>query len=105
MTDQPNDGSSGPKIENFAEHPVSITEVKASRAHDGALWTPRDALIDMLRRIDSGQIKPRVALVAIDYEDSDGEGAIAFNVSSPDFLTTVGIAGRVFHTIAGRGLD
>ncbi len=49
--------------DDFSEHPVSIAEIKADRANDAALWTPRDALIAALRAIDSGDWKPNHLLV------------------------------------------
>ena len=38
-------------IEDFKGHPQSIAEIKADREGDGSLWTPRDALIALLREI------------------------------------------------------
>jgi hypothetical protein len=99
-TDEQTAASSAVKTPtNFAAYPESLSERKAHKAQDGALWTPRDALIDMLRRIDNGEVNPRVCLVAIDYEDEDGEGCTAFNCSSPTYLQTVGLAGRLFFSV------
>lgn len=108
-TDEHNDGSSkatvdGEVVATFANHPVSLTEHKATKASDAALWTPRDALIDMLRRIDAGEFKqPRAVIIALDYADDEGDGAMAYNISSPNFLTSVGLAGRVFYSVNERG--
>ncbi len=44
---------------NYKDHPKSIAEVKADREQDGRLWKPRDALIDMLRNIDAGELDPK----------------------------------------------
>lgn len=104
MTDKPKHpaASSGAKTEgdseSFAEYPVSITTHKATMNRDAALWTPRDALVDMLRRIDRGEIVPRALIIAVDFEDGDG-GAMTFNIASPNFLTSVGLAGRVFYSV------
>ena len=43
---------------DFSKHPQSIAEIKTHKARDGALWTPRDALICALRDLDSGEISP-----------------------------------------------
>lgn len=109
MTDKPKHpaASSGATTEgdseSFAEYPVSIGTHKASLHRDAALWTPRDALVDMLRRIDRGELKPRALIIAVDFEDSDGDGAMTYNISSPNFLTSVGLAGRVFYSVNQAG--
>jgi hypothetical protein len=56
--------------ESFADHPRSLTELKAARAWDGRLWTPRDALIDLLRDIDAGKIEISDLIIA--YRQTDG---------------------------------
>lgn len=40
--------------DDFKKHPQSITELRAGKAEDGSKWTPRDALINLLRDIDNG---------------------------------------------------
>lgn len=92
-----------PGDESFAEYPISISTHKATMHRDAGLWTPRDALVDMLRRIDRGELKPRAIIIAVDFEDSEGDGAMTFNISSPDFLTSVGLAGRVFYSVNRNG--
>lgn len=93
----------GEVVANFAEYPVSITTHKATMNCDAALWTPRDALIDMLRRIDRGEIVPRALIIAVDFEDSNGDGCMTYNIASPNFLTSVGLAGRVFYSVNQAG--
>lgn len=109
MTETPKHpaASSGAKTEgdceSFAEYPVSIGTHKASLHRDAALWTPRDALVDMLRRIDRGELKPRAIIISVDFEDEDGDGSMTYNISSPNFLTSVGLAGRVFYAVNQAG--
>jgi hypothetical protein len=50
-------------IENFANAPKSITEIRGEKTNDGSQWKPRDALITMLRQIDSGEIDPEGLVV------------------------------------------
>lgn len=92
----------GEVVMSFANYPESLAEHRAHKNQDGALWSPRDALIDMLRRIDSGELKPRACIVVVDYDDEDGEGCTAFNASSPTYLHTVGLAGRLFFSVNER---
>lgn len=40
--------------ENFSDAPKSLNEARADKEENAALWKPRDALIAMLREIDSG---------------------------------------------------
>jgi hypothetical protein len=42
----------------FANAPVSLGETRALKMADGRLWTPRDALVAMLRDIDEGKEDP-----------------------------------------------
>lgn len=85
--------------ENYAEHPVSLTEAKATREHDGRLWTARDALIELLRRIDSGDVE--VGAMVICYaEMEDGKHATTrFSAAYSDFPTTLGLLNRVAYML------
>lgn len=51
--------------DNFADTPQSITEIKAERAHDGSIWTPRDAVVSWLRDFDNGKIEDCNSLIII----------------------------------------
>lgn len=52
--------------------PVSLAAHRARTARDARLWTPRDALLDMIRRIDSGEISPEKIAIHWMQTDSDG---------------------------------
>lgn len=45
-------------MDSYANAPVSITEARSDRTGKSETWTVRDALVSMLREIDSGRIKP-----------------------------------------------
>ena len=62
-------------MDDFSNAPQSITEIRADKAENGALWTPRDALVSLLREIDRGDCKPD-ALVIIVRELGDGPGKV-----------------------------
>lgn len=49
--------------DDFADHPRSLAEVKSDRAGTACLWTPRDALISLLRDIDSGKVDPDTLII------------------------------------------
>lgn len=85
-------------VVSFADAPVSIAERRASRAHDGSLWTPRDALVDLLRQIDRGEVK--VDEVVISYRESDAHGTrTRFIAAGGDLLTGLGLLTRTMFLV------
>ena len=56
----------------FEGHPVSLGEVRAGRAMDASLWTPREGLIWLLREMDEGRAKPDELVVLYSVVDDDG---------------------------------
>lgn len=67
-------------MDDYANHPESLSAVRAHREGAASLWTPRDALIDTLRLIDKGEIKPAALVITYQIRSDDGVGA--FNVVS-----------------------
>lgn len=60
-------------MNDFSNHPISITEAKAGRMEGGAgVWTPRDALISVLRDIDSGKLAATSIAIIVAEETDDG---------------------------------
>ena len=57
--------------DNFNELPDSINTVKALREGDPTLWSPRDALIHVLKRIDAGEIIGDNLIVIYETKDED----------------------------------
>ncbi len=78
--------------ESFADVPKSFLEVRSEQLADGGLWSPRDALICVLRQLDSGEIAPGELIVV--WSERAGSDK-TFNVSSviacPNTLTSVGL--------------
>lgn len=73
---------------NFADYPESVAELKCD---NGAGWSPRDALINLLRDIDSGKIAPK-SLVICGYEVlGKGRTATFFRNASPTIQDAVGL--------------
>lgn len=50
-------------MENFANAPPSITEIRSDKSGKSSDWTPRDALVAMLRDIDKGELDPEQILI------------------------------------------
>ena len=42
------------QVETFKDHPLTIGEIRSDKSGNAKDWTPREALIDMLRQIDNG---------------------------------------------------
>lgn len=53
-----------PYARSFADEPMSLTERRARQENNAALQTPRDAIIDMLRRIDREELELKVVVIA-----------------------------------------
>lgn len=79
---------------DYADHPISFAERRAENARDGSLWTPRDALVAMLRDIDSGKLKPASLVIAYHF-DTPEVSPTAYRVGSynatPSLLHCVGL--------------
>lgn len=76
--------------DDFAGYPVSIAEIASDKANDGAKWTPRDALICVLRMIDEGAKVD--ALVVCWRQQHDGAKQTAhFRQATPDPFVTFGL--------------
>lgn len=83
---------------NYRDHPQTLTERRAKRDEDASKWTPRDALIHVLRKIDAGELHPD-ALVVMFRETNTGEFLHSYTIASPDTTTTVGLIARITHII------
>lgn len=81
--------------EDFSNHPTSINEARAIREHDGAKWSPRDALINLLRDIDSGAVTPDALVCVYRYRDEDGDFCAHYVNAVPDGDTALGLLTRV----------
>jgi hypothetical protein len=77
-------------MDNFAAHPRSIGELRSDRSERSHDWTPRDALISLLREIDEGRSIDAL-VIAFRYRDDDGKMKARFRAASPDGHTTLGM--------------
>lgn len=77
---------------DFKDHPPSITEIKSDKSNRGSDWTPRDALIALLRDIDSGNINVQAVFIAAKVAGSDaGACRPFFSVAAADPCDAVGV--------------
>lgn len=79
--------------DSFANHPPSIGELRSEKTECATDWTPRDALINTLRRIDSGELKLEVLVIAMRRAPEAGaeRGQLSYVVASPDHFITTGL--------------
>lgn len=79
-------------VENsYAEHPVSITEERATRAGLGDLWTPRDCLLQMLRDVDQGEIKPIDLVVAYSEQVEENVMGVHTRTACRTFFNSIAL--------------
>jgi hypothetical protein len=83
------------EVETFEAVPVGIGEIRADKSRSAADWKPREALIELLRRIDSGEYPDMDALILC-WREKTKKGIIGsfYSASSPDIHTTLGILAR-----------
>ena len=84
---------------SFANAPVSIGEARAKRDKSAATWTPRDALVGLLREIDSGETKVSALVVTFAVEHEDGRLGHGFRNAAPDNFTALGLLARASHRL------
>jgi hypothetical protein len=76
---------------NFANHPKSITEIKSDRSNLAEDATPRDALIEMLREIDSGSISPDHLIISYLYRDANGVQRTGYHCAGKNGFEGIGL--------------
>lgn len=60
-------------MNNFTDAPISISELRSDKSGNAKDWTPRDALIALLRDIDSGKQDVDHAIICYRVRLKDGE--------------------------------
>lgn len=80
--------------DDFSQHPKSITEIKSDQSDPniaGSIWKPRDALIDVLRNMDQGNIKTDALIVIWLEKDENGAERVIFRQASTGLTQTLGV--------------
>lgn len=80
--------------DDFTNYPVSVSEARADREDDCRLWSPRDALISVLRDIDEGKVAPDALICVYRQRGEDGIMTTHFVAASPDIHTSLGLLTR-----------
>ena len=75
----------------MTEDPISLGTVRAEREGNAAAWSPRDVLVDCLKRIDAGTIAPDAIVVVWREKDGPCRTRTRFAQSGPDVHTALGL--------------
>lgn len=87
--------------DNYKDHPKSITEIKANKERDGSLWTPRDALINILRDIDEGRKIDNLVICFSEEIDYDNKYT-QYASSCKDYYTQIGLITAVLAVMTRK---
>lgn len=77
-------------LDTYADYPQSVNELRCARSGNAADWSPREILIQLLREIDAGRLKPE-AFVAVYREKREGGYWTDFCSSCPDSQVMLGL--------------
>lgn len=91
--------------QTFAEAPPTITELRSERSQDAADWTPRDALVHLLRKIDSGEIIPEAAVVIVAEGSDEGYRPLYISRATRDRHESAGLLYEALHDTVSGGRD
>lgn len=69
--------------DDFSKTPISIGEARAKRSTVASDWTPRDALVDLLRQIDSAEIDVDLVVIAYRSRKEDGGFRNHYSAAAP----------------------
>lgn len=92
-------------VETFENAPTMLGELRADKSGSAADWSPREALIELLRRVDSGEYPHMDTLVlcwrtSTPKPNSKGrEISSYYSAASPDIHTTLGVLLRAEYVI------
>lgn len=81
--------------DDFKDYPKTINEIKSDRSFNAADWKPRDALITLLRSIDSGEENPDFLIIAYGNVKADGVTTDGYYSTSPNLFLTLGLLEKV----------
>lgn len=62
--------------DDFTDHPKTIGEIRSDKTRKAQDWTVKEMLIAVLRKIDAGEIDPRMGSVVLGSGDDRGEQSL-----------------------------
>lgn len=90
--------------ENFADAPKSLNEARADKEQNAALWTPRDALVSLLREIDNGKVNPeKIVICYTELHSNGGATKLSYHAAGTrSYWETIGLLTEFINMIANR---
>ena len=85
--------------EDFASAPLTIGELRSNKTANGKDWTPREALVSLLRQIDKGEIKVDMLVIAWHVTDKDGAKCCDFVNATPSMVHALGLVSRAAYRV------
>jgi len=83
------------EIENFANYPRSVADIRSDASNRASDWAPRDVLIEMLRKIDGGL---KIEALSVAYSWDEGESHFSsYLAAAPTVALGVGVASMALH--------
>lgn len=86
--------------DDFSKAPLTITELRAKRSGNAEDWTPRDALVHVLRQIDSGELVADDVIVITVRAYGDGDDQLIINSGTANRTRQAGIIARAANLIS-----
>jgi hypothetical protein len=71
------------ETDSFSDYPQSVNELRAERSGNAADWSPREALLQMLRDIDAGTVVPDALIISFRVKVGRGYST-SFSAACPD---------------------
>lgn len=87
--------------DTFKEVPISVAERRAAKEANASLWSPRDVLLQALRELDTGEIKPE-ALIIVWREQhltNKAQTFTCYSTAAPDMHVVLGMLARAAYQI------
>jgi hypothetical protein len=78
---------------------TSLTTEKAKRTNNAADWTPRDVMVDMLEKMDSGLVFPKGLIICFYEEHNNGLTDVRFSASCPNVIMATGCLHRAINLL------
>lgn len=89
---------------SYADEPQSIAELRSERNRNAADWSPRDALVSLLRSIDSGEVETDALVIVFRTKHPErGSTSTHYRSSGPDPHVTYGMMVSAMHKMQNEG--
>lgn len=62
--------------DDYKDHPRTIGEIRSDKSRKAQDWTVKEMLIAVLRKIDAGEIDPRMGSIVLAFGDDRGEQSL-----------------------------